>query len=982
VATTKLYNNNFKGRSGRTERAKHLRDEFTAIEEAFTRLQALNIATYLTVYTNSTVLSGVVTISPDNGFLQELTITTDTAIQLASPLNEEQYRLSLLIHGSSFKITNLWGAQTWKEYGLGNWWELYTGEGPYASMLLEFYWDICSLTWICVASSKNQFNLLPGGVEQRFYPLVSHLTNLEGDDTLGFTRTTYGMIWDQTQAHWYIMTGFPRFAGARYVDNWVAKPSDLTHLSWVVTNVTVATVAGAGPASEDVQRLTFTATGGKVATFILPAFGRASRQADPLKIAVSFKAKAVSGTAAVRVVNAFMGKTGLTPPQHHAVQVNLTSSWQTYGAILDVTGYDPLAEDFVAQTALVLSETYPRTLMEISFMSPSGSEGSPIYVTDVQVEVLRHQAPERCSEFQEGTLGASMVLSATGTGTWVDGTKTLTLASVGKYVEFNTVFGVGKTYLVHARLQSGDACDIRMQYEQTVWAAGPPTDPLYLQQAPFTFQYEGGHLKFVLVAGSSSVYLVDIYEMAANRSVYGLTNESSLSADHVLTYATGVGVTSNILDGVAREVASDNLVGFQYMRGLSYWDSVGLSGVENPDCKRPVAQTEYGIDMWPSRASLLQGTSKVANGFVQLVFTIPQVVRTHDFSIYIRRAFDANGVQIVTPQHEQVAVPPSEYIDVVAQLTGGASNLGGGVVRIRIKDGAFDTDSLANYAYIGIVGWKDWWRVDLSLANDGLHNGFRVQIYPSPAKVFDPSVIDVTAQGWVILDWAQFEVQGGTWTGSSPIVGHLSGVTRPRAIEDFTSLLPTGEFYRTDNTHVAHLDGGTNAITWDLADEVYKNLVYSSVIMIPDIVPRNMHEFGLVQDESIPQSFLTLVTSTLYPIEVKEALLFAISLSSGAMYPINEDQMDLGHSLTSGTLRLILKTTGPYEDQMDLGHALSSGTLRQILKSTGPYEDQLDLGHSLTSGALDQILIETTAPEEALEFSISLDSSNCSMTPV
>ena len=49
------------------------------------------------------VALGTITIRPDNGFIQEITLTADAAFQLAAPLNESQYRVALLVHGSNLR---------------------------------------------------------------------------------------------------------------------------------------------------------------------------------------------------------------------------------------------------------------------------------------------------------------------------------------------------------------------------------------------------------------------------------------------------------------------------------------------------------------------------------------------------------------------------------------------------------------------------------------------------------------------------------------------------------------------------------------------------------------------------------------------------------------------------------------------------------------------------------------------------------------
>lgn len=971
-----LYTNNFKGRAGRTERAKHLVDEFKAIEDAFTRLQALNISTYLTTHVNTTGLSGTITIRPDNGFIQELTLTADAAIQLSAPLNESQYRVALLIHGNGLRITNLWGAQTWKEYGQDNWWYLYTGDGPYASMLLDFFWDICSNTWICVASSKNIVPTVVGGEEQRFYPLLCNLSNVEGDDTLGFTRSGNAMGIDQNQVFHYFVTNEPRFMGARYVENWCATASDLTSAAWVDTDCTVTTDAGAGPVGENVQRLSFDVTGGKLAHFILPSFGRASTAADPIKVAVSFKGRGVAQNESVRVRCAFMGKAALDPPVHDQVQVNMDTTWQTYGCILNVT------KDGNANYPLTLDREYPRTLLEVAFVSPSGSAGGDIQITDVQIEVLREFDGEYINEVQDTTIGGSITLSGTGTGTWVDGTKTLTLASVGQSVDLSGTLEIGKTYLVHAQLTAGDAADIRMQNNVTVWAAGNPSSELYLQDAPFTFQYDGGQLNFVLLSGSSSIYTVNVYEVSNNRDVYCYSHPTTAGLNGALTDGTPEQVSSGVLDGVAREIAATNEISFAYFRTFSAWDQAGLTGESANSCRNPVFQSEYGIDGWPARATILQGASRYTDGFIQRTMAITPASGGKDFQMWIRRTLDFEGNQIVTPQHNDVTVPISRYVDFEAELTGGTSTIESGRIRLDIQTGDF-TGLPSGYNYVlGIFRWGNWWMVNIRLTNDGSHDTFRVRVYPSSGTTADPADIDVTNTGWVIIDWAHFEDETGTFVASSPIVG---GETRNT--ENFTSGLPDGDFYETtiymslqENGHVATLT--TGSVIWDREDGVYRNLLYSSELLVADPNVRNMHEFGLVAAEAAPATLLTILTTTLYPVEVTDSFQLSADISGGSMSLIPIDSIDGGGDILSVVLNQILLTTGPYEDSIDGGGDVLSVTLYQILLTAGPNEDSIDGGGDVLSVVLQSKLVTGDTPDEELQLTCDINPSGCSMTPI
>lgn len=983
-----FYTNNFKGRAGRRERAKHLVDEFKAIEDGFTALQAYNIASYLTMYTNTTSLTGSITIRPDNGYLQELTITENVTIQMGTPFNESQYRVSLLVHGGGFTVQNGWGAQTWKEYGgdQDNWWELFTGDGPYASMLLDFWWDICTHTWICVASSKNILNSAGGRVSfERFYPLLCNLSNTVGDDTWGFTRTGNGNGIDQFQQYHYHATNVARHHGVRWVENWVATASDLTTVEWDATDCTVTTDAGVGPASEDVQRLSFDVQGGKLAKFILPSFGRASTAGDPIEVVVSFKGRAADvANASLRVVNALCGKTNQSPPVSDQVQIELDSTWQTYGCVLDIL------KDGNDNKSLALDQYYPKCLMEISFMSPSGSIGEDIQITDVQIEVLRKRGLSVPSEIQDTTIGSSIFLSGTGTGTWDDGTKTLTLATAGQSVDLSGTLEAGRTYLVDARLQAGDAADIRMQNDITVWGAGSVSDSLYLQDAPFTFQYDGGNLKFVLMEGISAIYLVDIYKVSNDRSPYCYENQNALTAHAdgsvsglVITSPTMVPYDSGVLFGVAREIQSENIIPYTYFRTFSLWDQVGLSGIAANDCRNPVFQSEYGIDGWPSRATILQGASMVTDGFIQRDFTLIPNVGGDDIQIWIRRTLDVEGNQIYFPQNGDVTVPVSQYVDFEAELLGGTSVIESGRVRLDLQNTSFvGLPSGYNYS-LGINALEDWYFINISLQNDGTHDTFRFRVYPASATVPDPSVIDVATQGWCVVDWAQFETTSGTFSASSPMLG---GYTRHT--EDFTTALPDGEIYATyedgsfldePNKKVADVISGD--IIWLEEDYIWRNVVYSTTVM-SGISPYNMHEFGLVDNQIPPQSNLQVVTTTPYPIEAVEGAEFSVDLHSGIMQPIVQDQFTHEGDIDDWTLTDIRIESGPHDDSFTHTGDIEDWILTDILITTGPHDDDFKHEGDLIAWVMEDKLVTATAPPEGAEFLIACDESNCTMTPV
>lgn len=123
-----------------------------------------------------------------------------------------------------------------------------------------------------------------------------------------------------------------------------------------------------------------------------------------------------------------------------------------------------------------------------------------------------------------------------------------------------------------------------------------------------------------------------------------------------------------------------------------------------------------------------------------------------------------------------------------------------------------------------------------------------------------------------------------------------------------------------------------------------------------------------------------LYTTTIYPIESREAIDFTIDLDSGTMYLIPEDDMDIGGTFISASLLVILLSTSEQDDSMDIDGTFISATLSIILLDSPEQDDVMDIGGTFISASLDPILINSFHPDEALDFTIDLDPSNCSMT--
>lgn len=125
-----------------------------------------------------------------------------------------------------------------------------------------------------------------------------------------------------------------------------------------------------------------------------------------------------------------------------------------------------------------------------------------------------------------------------------------------------------------------------------------------------------------------------------------------------------------------------------------------------------------------------------------------------------------------------------------------------------------------------------------------------------------------------------------------------------------------------------------------------------------------------------------VLTTTLYPIEASEALVFSIDISAGSMDTIKDDAMKQGMTLLAGTLVLGLLDAPERNDGIITKLEVLEGTLNIILLDAPEQDDAMDHSLELLSGTLEEKLVTTYSPPQGLIMDINLDAPNCSMTPV
>ena len=807
-----IYTNAYKGRANRTESADHLKDEFDRIAAAFVALQNSETA-FIDIY-NHEGTSNVVLIDPANGQMQEVTITQDTLIQIKDPFTGSDattHRLTLIVHGGNLKVINGWGPQTWKENGNVDWLWIYTGLGPKGSALFEFCYD--GRAWTCAAFGRNETlptDSIPGTTQEMF-PLIANLVSENGTATLTWVRASYGYSADEDGSQIVLPPNRARHTGARHVRNWVATAKDLQSVAWKENGATVTTEVGEGQDGGNVDKITFDVTHGELQHWLLLPFGRASETASPIKFAIVFDAKMAgvitSGTC--RAVISIMGvDTGATI-RWDRESFDLTDSWQTFGAILDpITGKDPKGYDITAAAGA-------RTLTKFAIESPADGTGNPILVEKVNIVVLKDAEPEKVSLQLDSTIGAAMTLVATtgSTGTWVDGTKTMTLA-LQEYIDFQDSLEVGKTYLCSMERLTGNSVNVFMDDNRIFWQAysKSASDTSFVKDATFTFQYEGGVFK-MLQTSASSTYNINIYEVSDDFAVYGTTNANTIDANGLVTFAQGDNITSGVVTGAGYETGTGtNLLGTDEHRTFGLWDR---------STNMRVVRREIGIDARPSRGCILEDYKTSSSAYIQNQVTIPNDTNEYFFSFFIPFYYDRSGNLIITHEDDGTVTPPSKFVDWSLKLKGGSTELGGQIVRYDVINRRSNATS-NDYSHFVGTNFTSWIHLGCSLTNNGTGNTIaEMRIYPAAASSIDnPGTLTASKTGWTIVDWAQFEeatTSGRNNTSSVCIPGIL------RLPDSITTSLADGKLYDAGQTEIGDVTAG--AFTFDYVN-IWKNITW------------------------------------------------------------------------------------------------------------------------------------------------------------
>lgn len=121
-------------------------------------------------------------------------------------------------------------------------------------------------------------------------------------------------------------------------------------------------------------------------------------------------------------------------------------------------------------------------------------------------------------------------------------------------------------------------------------------------------------------------------------------------------------------------------------------------------------------------------------------------------------------------------------------------------------------------------------------------------------------------------------------------------------------------------------------------------------------------------------------TTTLYPLEVQDALLLSVNFDGGYMEVIQGDSMKQAHELVAVNLYQILLSAPEQQDQMIHGHELVAVDVYPLLVEAPEQEDSMTQGHELVDIEVETILITTYMPDRGIILDIDLVPGSCYMT--
>jgi hypothetical protein len=127
----------------------------------------------------------------------------------------------------------------------------------------------------------------------------------------------------------------------------------------------------------------------------------------------------------------------------------------------------------------------------------------------------------------------------------------------------------------------------------------------------------------------------------------------------------------------------------------------------------------------------------------------------------------------------------------------------------------------------------------------------------------------------------------------------------------------------------------------------------------------------------------TILTTTLYPVEVVEAMVFGASAAGGSMGIVPEDHLAITEEMQTTPSYIQVRwfyEDGPYEDHIGLAESMGVGSYIQVrwFYEDGPYSDALAITGDLQYITVTFKGVQTDTPDETLQLSTTI-SSGCTM---
>jgi len=128
------------------------------------------------------------------------------------------------------------------------------------------------------------------------------------------------------------------------------------------------------------------------------------------------------------------------------------------------------------------------------------------------------------------------------------------------------------------------------------------------------------------------------------------------------------------------------------------------------------------------------------------------------------------------------------------------------------------------------------------------------------------------------------------------------------------------------------------------------------------------------------QRDVQVLTTTLYPLEVIDAIQLNFNIVSGSLQPVPQDSLYMSANVTAIVLNQILLSYGTPEDSLDISANVTYVHLNQILLSYGTPEDELDIAGDLIEVLLISLLVTVDTPDEKLQLDFDINSTGWFMT--